>query len=462
MRRPAAQPRPRIPTRPSAGPERPTRPTCRRRQRQNGSGRRPHSPARRLQREASRRDRTTSQPPDSWIRAPTRASHRERADASIPRRSSATPTRAAIAGHSDRELAQRRELRLAATPTVDRPVAPIARLDTTSHTASTSRRQSAAARASRQQLFVDRRVDAPQRRQEVVAHAIPEERGDAFVGSSTHSSPRARRVRPRCAAGAAPSSGRATSLGARARPVPRATRAAQLAHQHRLDLIVGGVRRGDPCAARPPRRARRKRQRASRNAASRRRLDPARHGRRRIRCHDRRGAPPTSAQPPRRARPGAVVERRDGETRSRRTPRRRRRAAPSSRARRTRRARPRSSRGASDASDRAKNRSPTSARRHVRKDSPRTAPLSRTRALEASHWHWLYFLVASFTRLRSTHFGNSWSARHSLGRPWPRLLLHRADLAQHAARLLPHAAVHHPGDVGDGSARQGRAGRVGR
>src|SRR5207237_5917719 len=40
---------------------------------------------------------------------------------------------------------------------------------------------------------------------------------------------------------------------------------------------------------------------------------------------------------------------------------------------------------------------------------------------------------------------------NSLDRHWPRLLLYRADLAEHAARVRSHAVVHPSGDLVDGS-----------
>jgi len=52
---------------------------------------------------------------------------------------------------------------------------------------------------------------------------------------------------------------------------------------------------------------------------------------------------------------------------------------------------------------------------------------------------------------RSDRFGNSRSASHSVGQHWARPLLYRVDLVEHAARILSDAAVHHSGDLVDGS-----------
>src|ERR1051325_9091663 len=60
----------------------------------------------------------------------------------------------------------------------------------------------------------------------------------------------------------------------------------------------------------------------------------------------------------------------------------------------------------------------------------------------------LYFRRATHPRERT--LGNAWSVCHTLGRSWPRLLLHRADLVEHVAWVLSHAAVRHSGHVVDG------------
>src|SRR6185503_8019476 len=44
------------------------------------------------------------------------------------------------------------------------------------------------------------------------------------------------------------------------------------------------------------------------------------------------------------------------------------------------------------------------------------------------------------------------SVGHPVGRYWPVLFLHRAGVAQYAARFLPDTAVHHPHDLADGPA----------
>src|SRR5215208_718323 len=50
--------------------------------------------------------------------------------------------------------------------------------------------------------------------------------------------------------------------------------------------------------------------------------------------------------------------------------------------------------------------------------------------------------------------GNSWATWHALGRSRPRLLLYRPHLAEYAAGIFPHAALHHSGHVVDGSRQQ--------
>src|SRR3954463_2730303 len=67
------------------------------------------------------------------------------------------------------------------------------------------------------------------------------------------------------------------------------------------------------------------------------------------------------------------------------------------------------------------------------------------------------FAAPQFDHTHSERYlGNSWPARHSLGRTWTVRLLHRARLDQYAARLRADAAVHSSRHLAAGQgARQG-------
>jgi len=84
-----------------------------------------------------------------------------------------------------------------------------------------------------------------------------------------------------------------------------------------------------------------------------------------------------------------------------------------------------------------------------------TCNISRCRQLRAgsSLFARLYFRAID-TTYQEQSLGNAWAAGHTLGRHRARVLLYRLDLAEHVARLLSHAAVHHSRYMVDGQTRR--------